>query len=538
MLKGFAESGSCIARRCTQHGGLFGEEAEQRVETAEMPFAHSSSVEKSVGAAGPGLGWQHSREQIRGEEQRGGKRIVAVLNSFSWQLSSLHNLQAISNELRGSNFVKGWLLIVKAYLGVSAEDQDVGADFDIVTKASYPDADSVYRIHPLDSTQRSWLVFNSYLVVPEYLVEFEYVYGNEAARGYSPWQTETATQDSYYVASRSRFIVGLLSDVESQILQETEIPNVKLRMQHDQSESPISTERRYLCGIPMLKRTPYCNLSKVTYLNLHNSSINVVEPMKGLLNLKVLILSFNNISHIRDEFQAFTLLEVLDLSFNLLKQVDGLGCLKALTTLDMSGNQLSTLNDLQHLLFEVPKVAYLNLRCNPVEELKSYKEIVLKSLSFLKELDCAPVDAATSSFVHGENHGDKTEGQREVNVPGVFCSTALELPSKILQKFVANNQKSTIMKLHSTGIASIIVDCDVEELCLEYQHLKSMLVFGTLSSLRKLFLSGNEFVILEGLDNCTLLEELFLEDNCINQLTSGEAGVLFTHTLEVRARKK
>ncbi|KAI5065827.1 hypothetical protein GOP47_0018451 [Adiantum capillus-veneris] len=131
---------------------------------------------------------------------------------------------------------------------------------------------------------------------------------------------------------------------------------------------------------------------------------------------------------------------------------------------------------------------------------------------------------AAASFEHIK-YWDKNKVQREGNNTrknGALCGTALELPEKFAckdsRKYVTNSESPFVLNLHHTKNSNIIVDCDVEELCLEYQHLKSMLIFGNLSSLRKLFLSGNEFVALEGLENCTLLEELVLEDNCINQV--------------------
>jgi hypothetical protein len=38
----------------------------------------------------------------------------------------------------------------------------------------YPEHNSVFRLKPTDPKQRSWFVFDHALVLPEYLVEFEY----------------------------------------------------------------------------------------------------------------------------------------------------------------------------------------------------------------------------------------------------------------------------------------------------------------------------------------------------------------------------
>lgn len=58
----------------------------------------------------------------------------------------------------------------------------------------------------------------------------------------------------------------------------------------------------------------------------------------------------------------------------------------------------------------------------------------------------------------------------------------------------------------------------VEEVHLERRKLKSMYSFDRLPNLRRLFLSANEISMIEGLESCTMLEELILEDNLIKQV--------------------
>jgi Leucine-rich repeat (LRR) protein len=58
----------------------------------------------------------------------------------------------------------------------------------------------------------------------------------------------------------------------------------------------------------------------------------------------------------------------------------------------------------------------------------------------------------------------------------------------------------------------------VEEVHLERRKLKSMYSFDRLPNLRRLFLSANEISMIEGLESCTMLEELILDDNLIKQV--------------------
>lgn len=62
----------------------------------------------------------------------------------------------------------------------------------------------------------------------------------------------------------------------------------------------------------------------------------------------------------------------------------------------------------------------------------------------------------------------------------------------------------------------------VEEVHLEHRKLKTMYCFDRLPNLRRLFLSGNEISVIAGLDNCTMLEELILDDNVIKQVSQNQ----------------
>jgi hypothetical protein len=44
-----------------------------------------------------------------------------------------------------------------------------------VRQADYPGVDSVYQQHAMDTKQKRWFVFDPRMILPEYLVEFEYV---------------------------------------------------------------------------------------------------------------------------------------------------------------------------------------------------------------------------------------------------------------------------------------------------------------------------------------------------------------------------
>lgn len=217
----------------------------------------------------------------------------------------------------------------------------VNDEFVNFSKLSYPDADSVYRIHPYDPTQRSWHIFDSSMLVPEYLVEYEYLLTNE------PSGNSSKEKDGSLVKGKS---VLPTSKLMSRI-------DIFIDGQHSVKVNHHSSDiKEFHCNSTHTPRkNPKCEFLNVTHLNLHNSNIHELGPLKLLRKLKVLVLSFNKILHTGPEFQELEELEILDLSYNLLRQIKGFIYLKQLKTLDLAGNQICTMDEVQSLAHQVRK---------------------------------------------------------------------------------------------------------------------------------------------------------------------------------------
>ena len=80
-----------------------------------------------------------------------------------------------------------------------------------------------------------------------------------------------------------------------------------------------------------------------------------------------------------------------------------------------------------------------------------------------------------------------------------------------------NAQKKRVVRSPREGVAW----CEgVEEVHLERCKLTTMYSFDKLPNLRRLFLSGNEITLIEGLQTCSVLEELILEENFITKVST------------------
>ena len=252
----------------------------------------------------------------------------------------------------------------------SAEEELRG----ITKKTLYPHADSVYRSHPQDPTQRSWSVFDSSLVVPEYLVEFEYSFKSTEPRGPDPvLPIQKSAKFSRVTAMANRHDEANgngenLSNSERGLngcwhlaIPGIEVTSVPSPSSHDsctfegcttarpdsQGEKGVTLSNEYLRG-----RNGLMDFSHLSYLNLHNSNITGFEELQGMPSLKVLVVSFNRILKITG-LNELSLLEKLDLSYNLLKRIEGLSGLTNLLTLDLAGNDICCPDDLGLLQLQV-----------------------------------------------------------------------------------------------------------------------------------------------------------------------------------------
>lgn len=119
------------------------------------------------------------------------------------------------------------------------------------------------------------------------------------------------------------------------------------------------------------------NHASITYLNLHSNKIRKIENLSGLVSLQTLILSFNEISKM-DGMECFSKLARLDLSFNVVRRLEGLKNLSTLTTLEMDSNMIHRAEDLSMLRKYCGGLLALNFGGNPVCDMKSYRQYVLR----------------------------------------------------------------------------------------------------------------------------------------------------------------
>lgn len=245
----------------------------------------------------------------------------------------------------------------------------------LVSRLDYPGADSVYVPHLSDEKQWTWAIFDSALVLPEYIVEFEYtvdrgmgILGQAVVKAGRPFVPER--EAAKIAAEQSDGLDRVDPDVRA-------ICRPLARFLTDGVRSPRGsrglvrngescTDGAYLTVLnmaPLLTSrartlvltedalTKQCNVAApgaATCLNLHNNSIRKIEALTAFANLRVLVLSFNSIQKL-EGLEGLTQLEKLDVSYNYVKRIDGLKGLHALRTLDLASNQIYKMDDISTL---------------------------------------------------------------------------------------------------------------------------------------------------------------------------------------------
>ena len=317
----------------------------------------------------------------------------------------------------GLEIPPGQLLITKVFLarcsaektskeGVADADDGAGAT-PLIDKSQYPKHDSVFRVKATDAKQRTWFVFDHCLVLPEYLVEFEYVMKHTVApdpplsfmaelvdKGVLQLQNETEAND---MGPLARALVKFLYQCD----QKEAASGGSGSGTHDEattrilSTPPVVEEAGSASEMTgqLITRRGGADFASIKYLNLHSNQIRKIENLGPLVNLETLILSFNEVSKM-ENLEVLTCLKRLDLSFNMVRRFENIKTLSTLTDLAMNSNLLHRTEDLSMLRKYVPHLESLNLANNPVCEMKSYRHYVLRRLLKLENLDGRPVSEA------------------------------------------------------------------------------------------------------------------------------------------------
>ncbi|XP_041928695.1 leucine-rich repeat-containing protein 9 [Alosa sapidissima] len=411
-------------------------------------------------------------------------------------------------------FKNGQLIISKVFLGRSVALKE-GVPVD---PTNYPKAHSIrsvsqnhqssYKTAPAaeiqcslkgsccDCLQRQtqWFVFDHELVLPEYLVHFEYI-TQEGVQHPSPNDGDLDPAGDPKLTSND-----LARDDEVLAMEPILKPRAKL----------LSLDEKTLLNVARANV-----LSQITVLNLHGNRLSKLKEISRLTALRHLTISFNELTQL-DDISHLPNLENVDASFNHISTLEGLRGLPRLKQLDLAWNQLSYAREETAVLRKhAPALLQLDTRHNPWHKCESIRMLVLGRLRSLTHLDdvliteeeaAAAVQVAMGSRINQAcllAHA-RTDAERPRSLSLLSAAQLLThlKPSPFDPRYdLQPGWTSKITALNLDG-----------------QGLTRLSNLDKLVNLRWASFNNNELSRVEGLDNCSLLEELSLDNNCLCKL--------------------
>lgn len=491
------------------------------------------------------------------------KEAVALAVSGEWDLPS------------------GVLLVVKVFPGYSksvsppeetpgSTSQTAGIDaraFPGLQSVQVPCASAALGTTP-DATakQKFYYLFDNTLVLPEYLVEYQYTFADCTTSGLSKSESNKA-QSERSIAVRDDVeapdvgvAIKLADDFERRYrVRRSASPTAGSRCLPQALDDNVAKVLNMEPMLPIVEpldnaqvvslRLGAAEVHRVKHLNLMGCGLEHIPDLACVaMQLEVLVLSYNNLQTINDALAGLTKLRTLDLSFNQLERLEHLEHCVGLESLEVNSNLLQTFADVEYLgrTFRQRALRHVDLRKNVLCDTKRYRLHVLRHLPTLECLDqqlvtkdevlsaqqlVTKLTAANiwdhcchqrgkavgtqpplSSSDHESEFEQSWDAVDDIALTRELISEieGLERARNLRVAAFADNVIKRISGLETCG--------KLEELVLEDNEIIKIENLQALVSLKKLHLGRNRISVIEGLDTLENLTQLSLEENQISSL--------------------
>ncbi|ESO85654.1 hypothetical protein LOTGIDRAFT_155146 [Lottia gigantea] len=450
-------------------------------------------------------------------------RHAAVPLSNSLSLADKRKMKYYDDENKKRKYLDacpyqyGQVVICKAYLGKNAtmmEDREV-------SQSVYPEIDSVIRPRKtclsvgnkstdIDLTatcecsvrQCEWYVFDQDFVLPEYIIEYEYIKR-------LPSKSPFSSINGYLCENKDWKIPSTVAtpDDPQLLFPDSDVLNMEPEIRARPRLVTLSEDI-------LLKIGRASSLTSITTLNLHGNGLTKLKYIQSLKSLKRLIVSFNELTKLDD--LAHMGIELIDASFNKIVSLDGMKGMSQLHHLDISWNRLqNTREELSMMRKHLPHLKTLNIVNNPWSKPVNLKLRVIGRLKSLTQLNGKMVgeDEATSALrvAAGSRISQlalSSHSRTDQHIP-----RSLKLCNGPQLIFTLSRLKPDKSSDHdSTWLSKLTT------IVLEGQHITKLSNLEKVENLRWVSFNNNDLTKVEGLENCPKIEELSLENNCLAKL--------------------
>lgn len=419
----------------------------------------------------------------------------------------------------------------------------------------------VYRTRCGDTKQKVWKVSNTDLVLPEYLVEIDYVYSSELLQSHV--EERKAAEYGPFAAPLRDFafftkISAPPKAARSEEEAEAEANSGGRRAGSKAAGLPDVPQMEQLDGKRLAQLlstgpgTPLggAPLAGIKVLNLHGRGLRRIEAgaLRPLEGLQTLLLSFNCFASL-SALPACPTVTCLDFSFNFVEKVSALSALPALQRLDLSWNSLGLSLEVRDLdaaakdvlscmARDLPRLEVLCLSGNPMANSLAYRATALSKLPHLRSLDDR--DVSEAEVQEAKEHAARLEGGALVEA--VLMERAFASPSQGSTAPSARRPGPSDEEMERYRVAALLgggssssgahgVGPRIQGLtrsnwkgfteCVDLRDMGLSALAGLtgFTQLRRLRLCGNRLTSLEKLAACAALEELSVERNLLSTLT-------------------
>lgn len=279
------------------------------------------------------------------------------------------------------------------------------------------------------------------------------------------------------------------------------------------------------------------SLPKVEWIDISHNTISFWATNFGnedVKSLKKLTAHHNQIQSLKT-IQNFSGLEILDLSFNRLEKLNGLGNLTTLRELHLNNNYINDFDEVAKLigleyldignmgiihdnldfLQSLPKLKYLGLQGARISELGN-----LTNLTSLTGLDLSGIGTIENGV--RRTPADLSVLDKLSNLEQLALAKGIYKDITVLQ----NMPKLTVLDLSEnqlSDISPLAVLKNLTELDLHYNYVSDIKPLSGLKKLQKLDLSRNGILDVTPLSGLTELKELNLAGNGISDISALKA---------------
>lgn len=402
--------------------------------------------------------------------------------------------------------------------------------------------------------QKYYYVFDKALVLPEYLVEYQYEFADSpTGQGGVSSKPQSNESQTPRVASASHDCGAPEFSVAMKLVEDFE-RRYRLRRSPTPANSDDPTQAddesvtKVLNMEPILPAVEPLDNAQVVSLRLGAAEMNKVKHLNlmgcGLENLpdlaclksqlEVLVLSYNNIQSINHALVGLSKLRSLDLSFNQIARLEHLEQCEGLQSLEVNSNQLQAFEDVEYLgrTFRGRALRHVDLRKNALCDTKRYRLHVLQHLPMLECLDQQQV--AKDETLSAQQLMTKLSSAK---IWDHFChhkGTSIAATSSNSDRDGSRADSTNTPENDDEN--AMTTSCSIsafqpcwnalEEIALNRELISEIEGFESARNLRVATFTDNVIKRISGLEKCSKLEELSLEDNEIAKIENIEALVL------------